>query len=172
MTCVIDEDLAQRFQVVLGAVLRQARQRRGWSRSHLIRQLGLDVSVSTIGAWEGGTRPCSAVRVWQLCTALDEPVDQMYARVLKRLEETSQTLEQSHIPPAGLEIDLRSAAATTSTELGPLQKWAQLKLDTYPEAVHTTAVFTPSTVDRLAQLCRLETTKFLELLHQAGLRAK
>ncbi len=169
MTGVIEEDLAQRFQVVLGDELRQARERRGWSRSYLIHQLWFDVSLSTIGAWELGTRSCSAVRVWQLCVALDEPVDQVYARVLTRLEESRQEVGQSHLPPAGVKIDLRSATAITSAELGPLQKWAALQLDTYPEAARTTVVFTPSTVDRLAQLCGLETPTFLELAHQAGL---
>jgi transcriptional regulator with XRE-family HTH domain len=169
MTGVIEKDLARKFQVVLGDELRQARERRGWSRRQLIHQLSFDVSLSTIVAWEVGMRSCSAVRVWQLCLALDEPVDRVYARVVQRLAKPQRGAEQHHLPTTGMKIDLRPAAALTSTQLGPLQKWAALQLDTFLEAARTTVVFTPSTVDRLAQLCGLETPTFLELVHQAGL---
>ena len=168
MTCA-DDDREHRFRVLLGEELRRLRERRCWTLRQLHRRLGLDVSIETIATWERGTRRCSAVCVWQVCEVFEEPVDELFGRVLRRLNEPEGHGLENEPEQHGLKIDLRSVASITSSELGPLQRWAKLKLDAYSGAARYTVVFTSSTLDRMTQLCRLETAEFVELLRQAGL---
>src|SRR5690242_14663835 len=113
----------RKFLRALGHELREARQQRGWSRRELLRRLGHSISLQTLASWEQGTRRCTALLVWHLCEVLDVPVDELYVRVRKRL----------NVAGRGLMIDLRSAATTDFTGLGPLQAWSRIQLRAYPE---------------------------------------
>ena len=68
------EDDAKALDRLLGQRLRASREERGWTRQRLGD--AIDVSVSTVQHMEDGSSRIPAVRLWQLCEALDiRPAD-------------------------------------------------------------------------------------------------
>jgi transcriptional regulator with XRE-family HTH domain len=156
---VTEEERARTFLRVLGDELRTARKKRGWTRAELIDRLGLELSQMTIGTWELGTRPCTALRVWQLCEVLEISIVDLYARVARRMAG----------PRHGVTIDLVATVDTRSSRLGPLQAWARTQRRADPDRSRPTALLAFAALERMAELCELPTVEFIERLHQAGL---
>lgn len=148
------------FNTVLGDELRALRRRRGLTRRQLKDRLPCrDVSLQTLATYELGTRQVAAIRVYQICEALDERVDDLYARVRLRLQ----------LPHAPVELALDLAATATAPDLNlpPVQAWAQAKLSTQP--AERLVRLTMSALHNLAALCAMSADELVERLTRAGL---
>lgn len=147
------------FMIALGDELRAARKRKGWTRRDLVRHLQVDLSLQTIATWELGTRHITAERLYYVCTALGELVEDLLARVRMRIEE-----------PDNLELglDLAAAALTTRARLGPVRAWAQCRLREHLVGEPVVRLDVPA-LDRLAEVCELSTLDLTDRLTRAGL---
>ncbi|MGH3677425.1 MAG: helix-turn-helix domain-containing protein [Mycobacterium sp.] len=153
---------SQKVSRVLGNELRAVRKQRGWTRRDLLSHSDLDISLQTLATYELGTRHCTVVRLWELSEVLDEPMDQLIVRVMRGLGEWEAS---------GLTIDLRAAAANTLANLGPLSGWAKAQLATRPPDHAPAVSLNRAALDRLAQVCGLDTAELMNRLQdqRAGL---
>ncbi|EHR52223.1 Helix-turn-helix protein [Saccharomonospora marina XMU15] len=145
---------ADAYQRVLGEELRKLRKKRGWTRKELNDRLQSDISLQTLATYELGTRQCSVVRLVEICLALDEPPHELLGRVHRRVFSDE---------PGKLRINLATVAADDQAELGPLRRWAQGRLalsDTPDVHLDRTAL------DRMAELCGLETQELVKRLQE------
>lgn len=148
------------FNIVLGDELRALRRKRGLTRRQLKDRLPYrDVSLQTLATYELGTRQVSAIRVYQICEALDERVDDLYARVRLRLQ-------LSH-PPTELALDLAATVDAQDLNLPPAQAWAQAKLSAQP--TERRVQLTMPALQNLATLCAVSADELIERLTRAGL---
>jgi transcriptional regulator with XRE-family HTH domain len=146
------------YQRVLGDELRRLRKQRGWTRRDLNRRLQSDISLQTLATYELGTRQCSVVRLVEICIALDEVPHELLARVHQRVFSDS--------PVGRIRIDLRKVVRDEQPELQPLRRWAKGRLaDT--SAPHGPDVSLDiSALERMAELCGLETVELIARLRQ------
>ncbi|WP_026316700.1 helix-turn-helix domain-containing protein [Actinokineospora enzanensis] len=145
------------YQKVLGDEIRKLRKQRGWTRKELNSKLQSDISLQTLATYELGTRQCSVVRFVEICVALDALPHDLMARVHDRVFADT--------PIGRVRVDLKRAVADTRPELLPLRRWAA-ELLTGQEEVHLDKV----ALDRLAELCGMETGVLVEELRELSAR--
>lgn len=97
-----------RFNVLVGERLRDARRRRGWSLLDVEDASDGEFKASVLGAYERGERSVSAARLWRLAQLYDVHV----ASLLPGAERGEADVE-------GVLVDV-DAAASVSTEQGEL----------------------------------------------------
>lgn len=104
---------------VLGAELRIARQRLGWTRPGLGIRLSGTPSASTIASYETGSRRISAQRFLEICTVLDVQADRILRRAIRACAAPD---------PDSVTVDLAAVATTSDERLQGLRRWAALSL--------------------------------------------
>lgn len=146
------------YQRVLGDELRRLRKKRGWTRRDLNRRLQSDISLQTLATYELGTRQCSVVRLVELCLALDEVPHELLARVHQRVFSDS--------PVGRIRIDLRKVVRDNQPELLPLRRWAKGKLTEINGHQSPEVCLDISALERMAELCGVETVDLIARLRQ------
>lgn len=144
------------YQRVLGDELRRLRKQRGWTRRDLNRRLQSDISLQTLATYELGTRQCSVVRLVEICLALDEVPHELMARVHQRVFSDS--------PVGRIRIDLRKVVRDTQPELLPFRRWAKGKLSEVNGQHPAEVSLDISALERMAELCGLETVELIARL--------
>jgi transcriptional regulator with XRE-family HTH domain len=144
------------YQRVLGDELRRLRKQRGWTRRDLNRRLQSDISLQTLATYELGTRQCSVVRLVEICLALGEVPHDLIARVHQRVFSDS--------PVGRIRLDLRKVVRDTQTELLPLRRWAKGKLAETNGQQPAEVSLDISALERMAELCGLETVELIARL--------
>lgn len=146
---LIDADAYQR---VLGDELRKLRKRRGWTRKELNQRLQSEISLQTLATYELGTRHCSVVRLVELCVAMEEPPQDLLARVHHRVFGDD---------PGQVRVNLARVAEDDSPELSPLRRWAEdrLRQSSSPEIQ-----LDRSALERMAELCGMPIQQLLSRL--------
>lgn len=144
------------YQRVLGDELRRLRKERGWTRRDLNRRLQSDISLQTLATYELGTRQCSVVRLVEICLALGEVPHDLLARVHQRVFSDS--------PVGRIRVDLRQVARDAQPELLPLRRWAKGRLAEVNGQHPTEVNLDISALERLAELCNLETVELIARL--------
>jgi transcriptional regulator with XRE-family HTH domain len=144
------------YQRVLGDELRRLRKQRGWTRRDLNRRLQSDISLQTLATYELGTRQCSVVRLVEICIALGEVPHELMARVHQRVFSDS--------PVGRIRIDLRKVARDAQPELLPLRRWAKGKLAEANGHQPAEVNLDISALERMAELCGLETVELIARL--------
>ncbi|MGB3438019.1 MAG: helix-turn-helix transcriptional regulator [Actinophytocola sp.] len=132
---------------VLGDELLSLRRGHGWTRRDLLERSGLDIALQTLATYELGTRQCTVVRLWELMEAMEEPLDELVIRVMQRIGEQQVS---------GLIVDLRAAARTTMTDLGPFKAWARVRLRTSPESQTPFVRLGRAALEALAKVCGID----------------
>ena len=141
------------YQRVLGDELRKARKQRGWTRKELNNRLQTEISLQTLATYELGTRQCTIVRFVELCMALEELPHEVMSRVHDRVFAGT---------PAGrVHVDLRSVVRDTRSELSPLRRWAAGRLAAHVGPEPPVVPLDISALERLAELCQLETVELI-----------
>jgi transcriptional regulator with XRE-family HTH domain len=141
------------YQRVLGDELRRLRKQRGWTRRDLNRRLQSDISLQTLATYELGTRQCSVVRLVEICIALDEVPHDLMARVHQRVFSDS--------PVGRIRVDLRQVVRDNQPELLPLRRWAKGKLSEANGQHPAEVSLDISALERMAELCNLETVELI-----------
>ncbi|HEX6358565.1 helix-turn-helix transcriptional regulator [Actinophytocola sp.] len=141
------------YQRVLGDELRRLRKQRGWTRRDLNHRLQSDISLQTLATYELGTRQCSVVRLVEICLALDEVPHEVLARVHQRVFLDA--------PVGRIRIDLRKVARDSQPELLPLRRWAKGKLAEFNGHQAAEVSLDISALERMAELCGLETVELI-----------
>ncbi|WP_199432806.1 helix-turn-helix transcriptional regulator [Qaidamihabitans albus] len=152
---LIDADAYQR---ILGEELRKLRKKRGWTRKELNERLQSEISLQTLATYELGTRQCSVVRLAELCLAMDEQPQDLLARVHRRVFTDE---------PGRIRLNLSRVAADDQAELLPLRRWAEDRLaQTGPASPEVQLDL--SAIDRMAELCGMDTAELLRRLEKLG----
>ena len=146
------------YQRVLGDELRRLRKQRGWTRRDLNRRLQSDISLQTLATYELGTRQCSVVRLVEICIAMDEVPHDLLARVHQRVFSDS--------PVGRIRIDLRKIVRDEQEELQPLRRWAKGRLADTNGHHGPDVSLDISALERMAELCGLETVELIARLRQ------
>lgn len=146
----------QEYQRVLGEELRKLRRRRGWTRKQLNHNLQSGISLQTLATYELGTRQCSVVRLAEICAAMGEQPHEVLARVDERVYSRSA----GHI-----QINLLKVIDDAQPELLPLRRWAQDRLAKENGAAQPDVRLDLPAVERMAELCGVDT---IELLSRLG----
>jgi transcriptional regulator with XRE-family HTH domain len=149
------------YQRVVGDELRRVRLRRGWTRRQLRERLRADISLQTLATYELGTRSCSIHGLAELCLALDIPPHEVLARAHQRLTD-----QAAYDSGRRLRLDLVAAADVELPELAPLRAWATQYLAGASQQTRTVPV-DRAALDRLAEVCRLDTAGLLAQLRAA-----
>lgn len=148
------------YQRVLGDEIRRLRKKRGLTRKQLNRRLQSDISLQTLATYELGTRQCSVVRFVEICLALDELPHELMARVHERVFTDS--------PRGRIRLDLRQVIHDCHPELLPLRRWARGRLEQHPGANAAEVHLDFAALERMAELCGLETVELISLLRRIG----
>lgn len=148
---------AASYQRTLGDELRRARKRRGWTRKDLQGRLQTEISLQTLATYELGTRQCSVVRFVELCVAMEEQPDELLGRAHDRMFATG---EQGKV-----RVDLLSLARDQQPELRPFRRWAHDRLRESGSPGTELYLDLPA-LERLAELCGLDTVGLIERLRQ------
>ena len=148
------------YQRILGDEIRTLRKKRGWTRKELNERLQSDISLQTLATYELGTRQCSVTRLVEICIALEEQPHELLARVHARIF--------TDIPVGRIRIDLRKVVRDTSPRLLPLRRWAAGRL-AEEGGMHGLEVHLDlPAVERMAELCELETVDLIARLRKLG----
>ncbi|MGQ0837993.1 helix-turn-helix domain-containing protein [Actinokineospora sp.] len=143
----------ENYQRVLGDELRRLRKQRGWTRRELNGRLQSDISLQTLATYELGTRQCSVVRFVEICLALDELPHELIARVHDRVFTDR--------PVGGVRVDLRSVARDRRPDMAPLRRWAAGRLAEHQGAGPAEVRLDIAALERMAELCGLETVDLI-----------
>jgi len=146
------------YQRVLGDELRRLRKQRGWTRRDLNGRLQSDISLQTLATYELGTRQCSVVRLVEICIALDEVPHELLARVHQRVFSES--------PVGRIRIDLRQVVRDEQPDLQPLRRWAKGRLAESNGHHGPDVSLDISALERMAELCGMETVALIARLRQ------
>ncbi|GLZ41056.1 helix-turn-helix transcriptional regulator [Actinokineospora sp. NBRC 105648] len=144
------------YQRVLGDEIRRLRKQRGWTRKELNTRLQSDISLQTLATYELGTRQCSVVRFVEICVALDALPHDLMARVHDRVFADT--------PIGRVRVDLKRAVDDRAPELMPLRRWAAELLA--ENQGQTEVHLDLSALDRLAELCGMDTADLIGRLRQ------
>jgi transcriptional regulator with XRE-family HTH domain len=151
---------AATYQRVLGDEIRRLRKLRGWTRKDLNERLQSDISLQTLATYELGTRQCSVTRFVEICLALEELPHELLARVHERVFTDA--------PTSRLRIDLRKVVRDRQPELLPLRRWAIGRLAGEPGPHGTEVHLDFSALERMAELCNLDTVDLIARLRNIG----
>lgn len=144
---------ADLFSRVLGEELRKARMANCLTRPQLLARLRDEISTQTLTTYELGTRHIGVRRLYDLCRAMDVQAHDVLARVHTRIAGPDGR--------GGVVVDLNRVVHLRQTELLPLRRWAAERLNQLGSA--EVLLDTPA-LDRLAELCGLETAALVGLL--------
>lgn len=111
-----DEAIAR----ALGEELRLTREAQGLNRTEVVQRMDVNLSAQALANYEYGIRPCTVVRLVQICQALRVSAMSLLGLALQRARIDPYTNE--------LQIDLRALAEDNQAELKPLHRWAQNRL--------------------------------------------
>lgn len=145
---------------VLGDEIRRLRKQRGWTRKDLNKRLQSEISLQTLATYELGTRQISVVRLVEICRALDELPQELIARVHERVFPD--------VPVGRLRVDLRKVVRDRQPELLPLRRWATGRLTAKPGSQAAEVHLDLAALERMAELCRLETMDLINRLQRIG----
>lgn len=148
---------SEHYQLALGDELRKLRKRRGLTRKELNQSLQSDISLQTLATYELGTRQCSVVRLAEICLAMGEQPHEVLARVDKRVFAGTS---------GEIQVNLDKIADSTNSELLPLRRWAEDRLQREGPAVTREVILNPAAVDRMAELCGLAPGELLARLRE------
>jgi transcriptional regulator with XRE-family HTH domain len=151
---------AATYQRVLGDEIRRLRKLRGWTRKELNERLQSDISLQTLATYELGTRQCSVTRFVEICLALNELPHELLARVHERVFTDT--------PVGRVRLDLRKVVRDRQLELLPLRRWAAGRLATESG---TEVQLDIAALERLAELCNLDTVELISRLRNLGASA-
>lgn len=151
---------AATYQRVLGDEIRRLRKLRGWTRKELNERLQSDISLQTLATYELGTRQCSVTRFVEICLALNELPQELLSRVHERVFTES--------PVGRIRIDLRKVVRDRQPELLPLRRWASGRLTTEPGPHSAEVHLDIAALERMAELCNLETVELIDRLRNLG----
>lgn len=154
---------AATYQRVLGDEIRRLRKLRGWTRKELNERLQSDISLQTLATYELGTRQCSVTRFVEICLALDEQPHALLARVHERVF--------AETPVGRIRIDLRKVVRDRQPELLPLRRWASGRLAAEPGPHGSEVHLDIAALERMAELCGLETVDLINRLRTLGASA-
>ncbi len=148
------------FARVLGDEIRTVRKAHHWTRKQLQERLNPDdeVSLQTLATYELGTRRMTVERLIEVCAALDHPPDQLLRRAATRAFAKPDD--------DSIEVDLSALARTTDPHLGPLQRWAALRINQSADGRPATEKLEPSAVAALASLAEVTTQRLTSVLHE------
>jgi transcriptional regulator with XRE-family HTH domain len=144
---------------VLGDEIRRLRKQRGWTRKDLNKRLQSEISLQTLATYELGTRQISVVRLVEICRALDELPQELIARVHERVFPD--------LPVGRIRVDLRKVVRDRQPELSTLRRWATDRLAAEP-ASRSEVHLDLAALERMAELCRLETIDLITRLQRIG----
>lgn len=139
------------FNRMLGEELRRVREAQGWSRLHVVRRLPSGIGERTLLSYEHGTRQLTALRLVELCYALQIDAPTVLGRALQR--------SHIHIEHLPLKVDLQALLKDQSPTYRPLDQWAKNNLNEHldgiaeitPEVVRNLALFMGCTYGQLAK---------------------
>jgi transcriptional regulator with XRE-family HTH domain len=151
---------ATTYQRVLGDEIRRLRKQRGWTRKELNERLQSDISLQTLATYELGTRQCSVIRFVEICVALNELPHELLARVHERVFTDA--------PVGRIRLDLRKVVRDRAPELLPLRRWATGRLAEEPGPHGTEVHLDLSALERMAELCGMETLDLITRLQKIG----
>jgi transcriptional regulator with XRE-family HTH domain len=151
---------ATTYQRVLGDEIRRLRKLRGWTRKDLNERLQSDISLQTLATYELGTRHCSVVRFVEICLALNEHPHELLARVHERVFTDA--------PVGRIRFDVRKIVRDRTAELLPLRRWAAGRLAAEPGPQGAEVHLDISALERMAELCRMDTIELITRLRQIG----
>jgi transcriptional regulator with XRE-family HTH domain len=146
------------YQRILGDELRRLRKQRGWTRRDLNRRLQSDISLQTLATYELGTRQCSVVRLVEICLALDEVPHDLLSRVHQRMFTESAV--------GAIRMDLKQIARDDQPELMSLRRWAKGRLAEHNGSGPAEVNLDISALERMAELCGIETVELIERLRK------
>jgi transcriptional regulator with XRE-family HTH domain len=150
------DDTAERaIARALGEEIRRSREAQGLNRSQLVERMSTDISAQALANYEYGIRPCSVVRLVEICDALNVPATDLLALALQRAEIHPYT---GHI-----QVDLHAVAADKHTELKPLRKWARNRLEHDFEGTGV-ARLSHAVIGELALFIGMDRSDFVQLL--------
>ncbi len=136
------------FQKILGEELRALRRRRGWTRKQLRRRLPSAIGVQTIATYEQGIRKLSVLGLVELCDAMNEPPQDLLARVHQRATPASNAIFSD-----GIHLELSTLAALDDPQLVPLRRWAEQRM--HQSDANTDVHLDLVALRRMAELCHL-----------------
>jgi transcriptional regulator with XRE-family HTH domain len=151
---------ATTYQRVLGDEIRRLRKQRGWTRKDLNERLQSEISLQTLATYELGTRQCSVIRFVEICQALGALPHELLARVHERVF--------TETPVGRIRVDLRQVVRDRQPELLPLRRWAAGRLAAEPGPHGGEVHLDISALERMAELCRLDTVELISRLRKIG----
>lgn len=123
----VDVDVADSVITrALGTELRRARNRVGWTRDELARQMPSGLHPRTLATYEDGSRQCTVLRLVEICLALGIAAPDVLGLALQRAEVDLDAIR--------LQVDLHAIMRDERKELERLRQWAQKRLENDPNA--------------------------------------
>lgn len=101
----------------LGAELRRAREKRGWSRAQLAASMPSGIGERTLRSYESGTRAFTVLRLIELCQALGIPVGGLVSMAVQRA--------RIHLENLVLLVDLPGLLNDDTDRFRPLHQCAK-----------------------------------------------
>lgn len=137
-----DDDVSQStISRTLGTELRRARERLGLSRQQLVAKLPSGICDRTLMSYEHGTRQVTALRLLELCHALEESTPDLLRRALQTAATYLENLE--------LHVNLHAVINDKNMRFRPMVQWARNSLNDSPSGI---MAVTPSAVRNLAAI--------------------
>ena len=114
-----------------------------------------DVSVSTLGTYESGSRHCTVVRLIELCVALRARPDDLLGRLY----------DQVIGEPGGLLVNLPKLATCSEPELAPISRWAEHRVAQIINGTGPVYVMlSEAAMARMSELCGIEVRTLTRLV--------
>lgn len=128
------------FDHILGAVIRKARDRQGWTREQLVRLLDSGIGDRTLLSYEHGLRALTVHRLREIASALGKTG----AELLGEAEELAADLRGTPI-----RIQLDQVLKDDRSEFAAVRQWARFRR---AETTAGVVVLTPATVGEMAEM--------------------
>ncbi|SFB64767.1 hypothetical protein SAMN05216266_14713 [Amycolatopsis marina] len=155
-TAQLSAETLGRFATGIGEAMRFERNRRGWTRKEMRREMGTGRSLQTMATHELGTRAMSLCQFIEYCHVLDVAPGPMVDRVYRDVVDT----RENAIVIADLDKLARS-------EYPNLAAWAEIRLRSLPASARGMLPLPRQAQDALAALCKFERRQLLEILGAA-----
>lgn len=145
---------AQVFVTVLGNELLRSRKERGLSRREFISRSDLDISESTLTAYETGTRRMGVHRLWTLCRELPTDPGVLVGMAHRRVVGAVETVH----------IDLAKLARAQAEQLRPLRAWAAARSREARGMSLTSSLFGTEALGSMANRCGVTQIELITIL--------